>query len=82
MPVDVCYEYPAADFLNPLLEHVGGAFGIRLLLVCETMLLGTFGIGLVLDEALVVEVCERGIENHKCGGLEALFVAVALADVL
>ena len=55
---------------------------MRLLLVCETMLLGTFGIGLVLDEALVVEVCERGIENHKCGGLEALFVAVALADVL
>ena len=46
------------------------------------MLLGTLGIGLVLDEALVVEVSERGVKHYEGRGLESLLIAVAEADVL
>ena len=53
-----------------------------LLLVCEAMLLGAFGIGLVLDETLVIKIGERGVKHDECRSLETLLIAVAEADVL
>ena len=52
-----------------------------LLLVSKAVLLSALGIGLVLNETLIVEVGERGVKHYEGRGLETLLIAVAEADI-
>ena len=73
----VCFKDSPAYLLDPLLQHIGSQLRMGLLLVSETMLLRAFGVGLVLNEAVVICVCENAVKYDKCGCLETILGRIA-----